>query len=248
MDVKDIIRQAFARQGLDPEVGLKIARIESGFNPQAQNPQSSAGGLFQFIDSTARSYGLSDKFDPVANSEAAARFTNDNRNLLRSKLGREPTAGEIYLAHQQGAGGAIKLLSNPDASAADLLGAKAVTLNGGQPGMAARDFASLWANKLEGAKTTASPVKNGPAPPMQLASAPQTTPETPIAQPQAPEEPNIASVLGNAMTAFTNARAPQAASAPQQSFQQPQMMQKKPDLAKILATQSNPLLIGRPVA
>ena len=36
----------------------RVAQIESSMNPRAQNPRSSAGGLFQFIDSTARQYGL----------------------------------------------------------------------------------------------------------------------------------------------------------------------------------------------
>lgn len=36
-------------------VARRIARCESGLNPHAENPRSSASGLFQFIDSTWRS-------------------------------------------------------------------------------------------------------------------------------------------------------------------------------------------------
>jgi hypothetical protein len=37
---------------------LNIVNGESGFNPAAANPGSSARGLFQFLDSTAQGYGL----------------------------------------------------------------------------------------------------------------------------------------------------------------------------------------------
>ncbi len=121
-------------------------------NPRAKNPVSSAGGLFQFIDGTAKQYGLADRYDPTQAADAAARLTNDNRNLLRQKLGRDPTPGELYLAHQQGGGGALKILQNPDAPAASLVGTKAVIQNGGNQGMLARDFASLWQAKMDGTK------------------------------------------------------------------------------------------------
>jgi hypothetical protein len=140
----------------------RTAQIESGGNPNAQNPNSSAGGLFQFIDSTASQYGLTNRTDPVAASAAAARLAADNAAQLRSALGREPTAGELYLAHQQGSGGAVKLLSNPNARAADLVGAEAVRLNGGDPNMTAQQFANLWISKFGTAGAT-SPV-GGPVP------------------------------------------------------------------------------------
>lgn len=128
----------------------EVAQIESGMDPSAQNPKSSAGGLFQFIDSTAKQYGLTDKMDPVAATDAAARLAADNAKALRAALGREPTKGELYLAHQQGAGGAIALLSNPNALATSVVGADAVNLNGGNSTMTAGDFAQKWTGKLSG--------------------------------------------------------------------------------------------------
>jgi hypothetical protein len=122
----------------------RTAQIESGGNPNAQNPKSSAGGLFQFIDSTAAQYGV-DKFDPHSSTIGAARLAADNASHLRQALGREPTSGELYLAHQQGAGGAAKLLLNPNAKAADIVGTEAVRLNGGDPATwTAGDFARRW--------------------------------------------------------------------------------------------------------
>lgn len=123
------------------------SQIESGGNPDARNPNSSAGGLFQQLDSNAEAYGVANKFDPAQSTEGAARFAVDNANALRKVLGREPTGAELYLAHQQGGGGASALLRNPNALASSIVGADAVSLNGGDPNMTAGEFAGLWINK-----------------------------------------------------------------------------------------------------
>jgi hypothetical protein len=128
----------------------RLAQIESGGNPNAHNRDSGAAGLYQFIPSTAKQYGLANPYDPVQARAAVERLTADNRAALRRGLGRDPTAGELYLAHQQGAGGALKLLRNPGASATSIVGERAVTLNGGKAGMTAQQFAGLWVNKFEG--------------------------------------------------------------------------------------------------
>ncbi|TCD15500.1 hypothetical protein E0D97_06235 [Oricola cellulosilytica] len=147
----NIIANAALRYGQNPEDLKAIAWLESRGNTRAKNPKSSAGGLFQFVDGTAADYGLANRFDAVEASDAAARLMRDNRAVLKKALGREPTRGELYLAHQQGAGGASKLLSNPNVPAASLVGAEAVALNGGRPGMTAGQFAGLWLAKAGGA-------------------------------------------------------------------------------------------------
>jgi hypothetical protein len=125
----------------------RTASLESSFNPNAKNPKSSASGLFQFINSTARQYGLADPFDPVASTDAAARLAATNAAGLKRALGRDPTAGELYLAHQQGLGGATKILSNPNASVASLVGGEAARLNAGG-GKTGGQFAQQWLNKF----------------------------------------------------------------------------------------------------
>lgn len=256
-DIAGMIREAFLRRGLDPDVGMKIASIESRMNPNAKNPRSSAGGLFQFIDSTAAQYGLANKFDPRASAEAAADLTGDNAKLLRGKLGRDPSAGELYLAHQQGGGGALKLLSNPDAPAAALVGEKAVALNGGRPGISARDFASLWDAKINGAKVLPAEAGGSPAGPAAPGGSPipsmVTQPGATEALPLAPEssqtgnEPSLAGILTAALGAFAQKPAGNApaGAAP---LPMPAAPPKRPNLANILAGTSSPLLIGRPVA
>lgn len=173
--IAEIIRAAYAARGLDPSIGLRTARIESGFNPAANNPNSSAGGLFQFIDGTWNRYGGGrDRFDPAASAEAAAALTADNRDFLRKRLGRDPTPGELYLAHQQGAFGAFRLLSNPDAPAASIVGDAAARLNRGA-GLTAKQFADMWSRKME---------EGGPEEAPVMAAAPAAAPQAAPMQPQ----------------------------------------------------------------
>lgn len=164
-NIRGILSEAAKRYGEDPETLTEIARIETGgtFDPNARNPNSTAGGLLQFIDSTARQYGLRDKYDASQSADAGARLQRDNRQALTKALGRDPTPGELYLAHQQGSGGAIRLLANPGALATDIVGLKAVTDNGGRADMTAADFASLWTSKVHaGGRDMAPADRDGP--------------------------------------------------------------------------------------
>lgn len=135
--------------GLPPGYLHRTMMLESGGRLDARNPNSSAKGPFQFIDSTARQYGLEDRTDLAAAADAAARLARDNMQHLRRVLGRDPSAAELYLAHQQGGGGAARLLGNPDAMASDIVGEAAARLNAGRPGQTAGDFAQHWLNRFD---------------------------------------------------------------------------------------------------
>ena len=142
--------------GLPSGYLARTAQIESGGNPGATNP-SGATGLFQFMPSTAAQYGLGNPANPVASTNAAAHLAADNAKVLSAGLGREPTAAELYLAHQQGAGGALGLLRNPDAPAASIIGKDAVLQNGGNLDMTAGQFAGMWENKFDNGRPSAFP-------------------------------------------------------------------------------------------
>ena len=129
--VVSAIREAAVSHDLDPDDFLRMAEIESGLDPYAYHPVSRASGLFQFLPATARQYKLDNVFDARANANAAAALCLDNRRALRKRLGRNPSPGEMYLAHQQGATGATKLLTQPDRPATEVVGYGAVTRNGG---------------------------------------------------------------------------------------------------------------------
>lgn len=136
----------------------QLAKIESSDNPNAKNPVSSAKGRYQFIDSTAKQYGITAQFGTPEYEQqeraAVEKFTVDNFNQLQKALKRAPTPGELYLAHQQGAGGASKILSSPNARAVDVLGKDAVLKNGGNENMTAQEFAQKWTSKFESGLTT----------------------------------------------------------------------------------------------
>lgn len=73
-----------------------------------------ATGLFQFTRGTGKAYGLiADgrdlRKDPAANFAAMQKLTQDNAKKLAA-AGVEVNPSTLYLAHQQGAGGAIALL------------------------------------------------------------------------------------------------------------------------------------------
>ena len=154
-----------AENGLPQGFLERTAFIESKGNPNAKNPNSSAGGLFQQTDGNAKDYGVTDRFDPVQSTDGAVDFAVDNMRILTAALGREPTGAELYLAHQQGGSGARALLSNGNANVVDVLtpvykgnrerAAEAVRLNGGNVDMTAIEFASLWLDKFNNTRTTA---------------------------------------------------------------------------------------------
>lgn len=155
--IPDLIANRAQASGLNPDHMIRIAELESGLNPGARNPRSSAGGLFQFIDSTWSRMGGGDRMNPGAATDAAIRLASQNQTALRRVLGREPDGAELYLAHQQGAGGATELLRDPSRSAVEALRAagvrnpeKAITLNGGRIGMTAGEFANIWRTKFGG--------------------------------------------------------------------------------------------------
>lgn len=126
----NLVARTAQEAGVDPAIALGIVKIESDFDPNAKAGTSSAGGLYQFITGTANQYGLGNKFDAEANARAGARLTKDNIEGLRRDLGREPTPGEIYIAHFGGFGMAQKLgRAAPNASAESLFSPEAVRAN-----------------------------------------------------------------------------------------------------------------------
>ena len=190
-DVKKAIKEASKKSGVSEDILVKIAKIESNFNPNARAKTSTAGGLFQFLDSTwatmmkgyASSYGLTgneSKFDPLASAYMGAQYVKDNMAGL-SKVKSDVNATDVYMAHFMGLGGARSFLKamqeNPTASGAQLFPSQAkanksifYTGNGGEQTLRAiySNFATKLGENIPLSKiggspktTTSAPVKSG---------------------------------------------------------------------------------------
>jgi len=102
------IERIFAKYHLPQELTL-LPFVESFFNPQARS-SSGAVGIWQFIRSTGRLYGLrinsivDERRDPFAASDAAARLLLDNFRRLRSW----PLAITAYNHGTQGVARAVR--------------------------------------------------------------------------------------------------------------------------------------------
>ncbi|MBL8542962.1 MAG: transglycosylase SLT domain-containing protein [Hyphomonadaceae bacterium] len=132
------IRRAADATGVDFSLLVETARRESALNPNARAGTSSATGLFQFIDSTwldmVRRHGaehglaqqaaalnngadaqtrrdiLALRSDPELSARMAGELARENAQTLQARLGRPPSAGELYAAHVMGSGGALRLI------------------------------------------------------------------------------------------------------------------------------------------
>lgn len=139
------IRRAADATGVNFSLLVETARRESALNPVARAGTSSAAGLFQFIESTwldmvrrhgaqhglgaqaaalrqgvsaeARREILALRNDPELSARMAGELARENAATLQGRLGRPPTAGELYAAHVMGSGGAIRLIEAAQAGA-----------------------------------------------------------------------------------------------------------------------------------
>lgn len=88
---KQILEQTLDKYGITGNKKttlMKIASLESRFNPKAQSKNSSAAGYFQFIDSTRKNYSSLSreqfKNSPDAQVLAASQLYDDNARFLRN--------------------------------------------------------------------------------------------------------------------------------------------------------------------
>lgn len=103
---------------------VKDAGSSLGYGRYADAITRTKSGRMIVRDPNMRAEIMALRKDPKANAVMAGAFTNQNAARLRTKLGRDATDGELYMAHFLGASGAAKLINaagrNPDAKATDL--------------------------------------------------------------------------------------------------------------------------------
>ena len=238
-DPRAAIARAAQATGVDFSYLLAQARIESSLDPSARASTSSAAGLYQFTrgtwEATLRRHGsehglgwaqdavtsggmrdpatrdriMALRFDPDASARMAAELAEDNRADLSARLGREPDASELYLAHFLGSAGAGKFLealaANPEQSAAAILPAAAsanrgIFYAGGSPRSVSgvMDLIRTKVNTaMEGAGAPPAEGFNQSWPPASWQSASASFPSPPAA-PHAPapsQRPSMAETL-----------------------------------------------------
>ena len=93
-----------------------------GLQSQANQIEKTADGQYFVRDPMVRAQILKLRENPEIASTMAAAFSKRNASEIQSVLGRQPTSGELYIAHFLGANGAKRFLAlratNPTASAA----------------------------------------------------------------------------------------------------------------------------------
>ncbi len=164
--------------GVDSTYMLLKAKQESGFNPHAHAKTSSAGGLYQFLDSTwvatankhknllerhmgidvddlSRGQLLALKNNAMASALMGASFAKDNMNYLNRNVdvaGFQVNSGALYMAHFLGPKGAEdfyeKLARNPNASAAAMFPKAAAANASVFAGKTMADVGEWAANKM----------------------------------------------------------------------------------------------------
>lgn len=162
-----VFEQAAAKSGVSSTYLMRTWQLESGGRLDPGKSSTGAEGPFQFVGSTARQYGVANPRNFAEAADGAARLAADNKAMLASTMGRPPTDAELYLAHQQGAGGAAALLKNPSLTAQEALmtvgryrndpaaAAQAIRVNGGDPNAPAAQFTGMWSTKFNGAGVVA---------------------------------------------------------------------------------------------
>ena len=150
-----VLTNAGAQYGISASYLAHTQTMETGHNPN-QTSSTGAKGPFQFIDSTARQVGLKDPFNYAESADRAAYLASVNKVSLTASMGRPPSDPELYLAHNQGADGAAALLAHPNQRAGDLVGDRAILVNGGDPNAPAIAFTSMMTQKYNGAPVAAT--------------------------------------------------------------------------------------------
>jgi hypothetical protein len=138
-DVYNAISNASTQTGAPAATMFAIADQESSFNAGAQNPNSSATGLYQMINSTysgmVSQYGAQynvatgSQTDPTSNALMGGQLIQNNIQTLQNNGISNPTPGQVYLLHFLGNSGGPSFInqaqSNPDAPASSLFPAAA---------------------------------------------------------------------------------------------------------------------------
>ena len=146
---------------------LKKYGARHGYARYADLIQPAPDGRLRVSGGDARQAVMALRMDPRAAALMAGELTADHASYLRGRVGRDPTAGELYIAHFLGAAGSARLIEAAHASpgaAASALFPDAAHAN---PTIFYRDGRSATVSEVY-ANLTANPGASRPgAPPQQ---------------------------------------------------------------------------------
>ena len=101
---------------------LKRHGAKYGYARYADLISQGSDGKYYVNGPEAKKAVMALKLDPHASALMAGELTSDHANYLRGRVGRNPTAGELYAAHFLGPQGSARLIeavkANPGANAA----------------------------------------------------------------------------------------------------------------------------------
>lgn len=136
-----------------------LAEIESGNNPNAKNPSSSASGLYQFVRKTWENlgYNWNQVFNVDLQNQAVRIFTNNNAKILE-RNGIDVNNLTLYGAHFLGIGNAIKVFgSNASDYLSSILPKSVLNANPQLQNMTVGDFFNWLNGKVGGVADAANP-------------------------------------------------------------------------------------------
>ncbi|MEJ8475553.1 transglycosylase SLT domain-containing protein [Roseibium algae] len=96
---------------------VKEAGPQHGLKDYSDQIQKTRSGKYRVADPQMRQEILDLRKDPEIASVMAGALTQKNANHLSGKLGRQPSEGELYMAHFLGASGANRLIRASEDSA-----------------------------------------------------------------------------------------------------------------------------------
>jgi hypothetical protein len=101
---------------------LKGGGAAAGYGKYADAITQTSDGRYEVADPAMRNAIMQLRSDPAASAMMAGAFTRNNADQLQNAIGRQPTEGELYIAHFLGSDGASKLIgvasTQPQANAA----------------------------------------------------------------------------------------------------------------------------------
>jgi len=146
---------------------LKQHGAKYGYARYADMIQKGGDGRYYVPGADAHKAVLDLRMDPHAASLMAGELATDHAAYLKGRVGRDPTAGELYAAHFLGPQGSAKLIeaaqTRPGAAAAQLFpdaahANKAIFYRDGR----AATVGEVYANLTKAAGSAAAPVAHSP--------------------------------------------------------------------------------------